>query len=454
MDRDNIYVLKLLKDSSLPFNGIFLDKKLFIKHGFNKNNLNAELVMGSLSLKVIISPCIIKENLLFVSTSIMKQLNLPDYIKLNVNITDNKIRIGPILGLFAKENTLEHLMHGHFVNRLSNYCGHEGILLFYFSYKEIDLQKLRINGFLYNFTRKLWEKRFLPLPDVIYNKGVKTFPTSQRARIERLLTIFEKLGIKKINSQHDFDKWETYCKLNKLEDMASFLPETVLYNSIKDLGLMTGKHNTVFAKGCRGNNGREVIKIVKENEDFLFSFVTFNKLISSKVSSLIELEKRLFNILGKNKFILQQGINVIKANGNAADVRALLQKDINNKWNITNIAIRIAAQHMPVTSTNTGSSVYRFEEGLQKCGLNEREIIRINDDCRHFLGLFLKALESEFGPFGEIGIDLAIDENDQLWFIECNANPAKTVAMLSGSDEEKQLTFLNPLLYAKYLTGF
>ncbi len=453
MGMDNVYLQKLVEDPGLPSDRVHLSRKLFIKHGFYNSIIGTELKLGSLSLSISIFPGD-TEGVISVSTSIMKQLDLPDSIKLNISIGDNKIRLGPLLGMFAKENTLEQLRYKLFVSKLKNYCQQEGIILIYFSHKEIDLQKMRINAFIYNFKNKVWENRFLPFPDVLYNTGIKSFPNDQRAKIERLLPVLERLGIKKINSQHDFDKWETYCKFQKIPEITPYLPKTVLYNNISDLDLMLNKYDTVFAKGCRGNNGREVIKIIKINHHYNYSFINFNKLIRGKASCLAELEERLLNIFGRKTFILQQGIDVINANENAADIRVLLQKDINNNWNITNMALRIAAKHMPVTSTVTGANAYRIEEGLLKCGLNDTEIKIIKTKCWDFLYLFLKALEKEFGSFGETGVDLAIDRNFKLWFIECNANPAKTVAMLTGTKEEKKLSLLYPLLYAKFLAGF
>jgi hypothetical protein len=268
------------------------------------------------------------------------------------------------------------------------------------------------------------------------------------------MSIFKKLGVKKINSREYFDKWETYCKFKEVPEMKPFLPETVLYNNLKDLEYMTSKYRTVFAKGCRGNNGREVVKIVNNNGVYAYSIYTFDRLVQGRVEEAVELAKRLLNIMGKKRFILQQGIKVINVDGNTADIRALLQKDTNNSWQITNLALRVAAKHVPVTSTITGSHVYRLEKGLQMCGLDEALINKVKNNCRDFLELFGKTLESEFGPFGETGVDLAVDESGKLWFIECNANPAKTVALLSGSREEKHLSLLYPLQYAKYLAGF
>lgn len=453
MSRENVYVQKLEICKKLPLNSIILNESLFIKHSFALFNSQAELILGSLHLMVLIKPGPEKD-VLAVSTNIMEQLNLPDSSKLNVSITGNKIRLGPILGVFVKENTLLSLNRRQYFSKINNLCGDEGIILSYFFYKEVDLQKMRINSFIYNFSKRSWEKRLLPIPDVIYNRGIASFPPNQRARIEHLLSIFGKLGVKKINSRHFFDKWETYIELKKTLHIASHLPETVSYQSIKDLDYMTAKYNILFAKGCRGNNGREVIKIVSNDEGFVYSYYTANNLIKGKVAGLMELEKRLFYLFGKKGFILQEGIDVINYEGNAADIRALLQKDIDNNWNITNIALRIAANHIPVTSTAAGSDVYRLEEGLQKCGLNNTQITHIKQDCRLFLNLFLNALESMFGPFGETGVDLAVDKKHKIWFLECNANPAKTVAMRSGNKEEKHLAVLYPLLYTKYLAGF
>lgn len=147
-------------------------------------------------------------------------------------------------------------------------------------------------------------------------------------------------------------------------------------------------------------------------------------------------------------------IDVLSVKENATDIRCLLKKDQHGLWNITSWPVRVAANNSPVTSTVTGSRVYPLDEGLKICGLSVEEILSVKKKCLEFLTLFLEALETEFGPFGEIGIDLAVDKNYNLWYLECNANPAKTATKIAGTEEEKRLSLVYPLRYARYLAGF
>ncbi|WP_374701241.1 YheC/YheD family protein [Thalassobacillus sp. C254] len=36
-----------------------------------------------------------------------------------------------------------------------------------------------------------------------------------------------------------------------------------------------------------------------------------------------------------------------------------------------------------------------------------------------------KKIEESYGRFGEMGIDIGIDQGGNLWIIECNAKPGK-----------------------------
>ena len=53
-----------------------------------------------------------------------------------------------------------------------------------------------------------------------------------------------------------------------------------------------------------------------------------------------------------------------------------------------------------------------------------------------------------------MGIDFGLDQQGGIWFIESNAKPAKDSLYQSFDRKTIQSSFLNPLEYAKYLSGF
>jgi hypothetical protein len=63
-------------------------------------------------------------------------------------------------------------------------------------------------------------------------------------------------------------------------------------------------------------------------------------------------------------------------------------------------------------------------------------------------------LENNYGPLGELGIDLGLDRNGHLWYIESNPKPGRRVFILIGEPETRRKTIIRPLEYAMSLAGF
>ncbi|MGI6142823.1 MAG: YheC/YheD family protein [bacterium] len=57
------------------------------------------------------------------------------------------------------------------------------------------------------------------------------------------------------------------------------------------------------------------------------------------------------------------------------------------------------------------------------------------------------------GPFGELGLDLAIDEEGVIWFIEANTKPDKDLVVGLDNIDEIHSQYLAIFEYAGYLCG-
>jgi D-alanine-D-alanine ligase-like ATP-grasp enzyme len=136
-------------------------------------------------------------------------------------------------------------------------------------------------------------------------------------------------------------------------------------------------------------------------------------------------------------------------------MRATVQRDGNGVLDITACPVRVGKAGMPITSTRSGSQVYRFEDFFRKLlNYSNEEINILTEKVNEFLITAYKCIEDSYGTFGEIGIDFAIDKNKNIWFIECNAKPGKDTVYLSYDEDTVKKAFLNPLEYSKYLCGF
>ncbi|MDM5191077.1 YheC/YheD family protein [Bacillus sp. DX4.1] len=97
-------------------------------------------------------------------------------------------------------------------------------------------------------------------------------------------------------------------------------------------------------------------------------------------------------------------------------------------------------------------TIDRFDDFFtNNMGYSDDKISELKGRLEKFLVNVYEKIESVYGRFGEIGIDIGIDTKGHLWFIECNAKPGKN-SLWVQDEETIDRAFLNPLEYAKFIT--
>lgn len=400
-------------------------------------------------------------NVIMLSKDIMDELNICEGMEVSVKLDDNILSLGPLVGLITNSKTLKNILDGTYgpkIDQTMKAAKEANVFLYFFTIYDILWAESSVNAAVYNPWTDSWENKKMPFPDVIYDRGVAE-GLSER-KMEWVLDIRERLnylnGLRKINAQHYFDKWDLHYRLSKHKEMKKYLPETVLYKgNIEDLKPMIDKYSTIYLKACIGSNGRNVIRVKKVNKSS-YEYDHFrSKLIRENTDNLSDVSKAAEEYMHNREYIIQQGIDVLTYQDNKVDVRVLVQKDGSGKWRITNMPVRIAVDNSPVTSTKSGSNVYKFDDAfLNIFKLDYEQVKSIKKSIYELIYTAVNTIEKEFGPFGELGIDVAIDKNYGLWFLESNSKPAKDTIIKSGSEEDIRSAFLPPFEYARYLSGF
>lgn len=399
------------------------------------------------------------KNRVEIPANLADTLGLSEGMMTNLTIKNSKLCLGPVLGVFVSAGQIRkaNLQNPHFrLTELMKANIEAKTILYYFSVRDVDFEKQRINGTYYNKKTCNWTKRCFPYPDVLYDRGggVLRSQALQSARIRRQLQANGEL--KKINPLYYFDKWDVYQQLVKNRSMLSYLPHTVLYRSAKDLHTMLQLHAAIYIKECRSNNGKGVFR-ARKLPFGMFELVYYRKkLVTSVYGSFVQLVKNLNALLEDRKIILQAAIDVMKVNNCNVDFRALVQRDGNGTMEIGVSPARIGKIGYPVTNTNSGASVYHFEDFLRSHlhSMDERSQEDLRRRIENFLSTCFTAVEEAFGTFGEMGIDFALDTNLNVWFIECNAKPGKDALYRVYDQEHVKRAFLNPLQYGKYISDF
>ncbi|OWZ82783.1 YheC/YheD family protein [Natranaerobius trueperi] len=451
-------------------------KTLWVPHRIYKLLDNPNHIDFQVSINKITVTCCKgnDDNKIFIPKYIAQQMGLSDKLITNLIVHNNQIHLGPVIGVFVSNGRVRKAKKQHIHFRFIEMVkGNQeaNAILYFFSVKDVDFKNQRIYGTHYNKNVKKFEEKSFPYPDILYDRGGGTLK-SQKIISQRIRNELNKTAAPlKINSRYFFDKWDVYNHLVKDKEMSSYSPKSILYNSQNDLIDIFKLNSTIYIKSCYGNNSNGIARVTRaENSSSIFRKL-YDRLISKKFSnsnfelmysnnkiltkyfySFDQLINELNRLFQNSKAILQEEIDVIKVDGCNIDLRTEVQRNSEGKIELGPYMVRKGNKANHVTSTRSGGLVYSFDDFFRnKLNYSDKTIAQIKERISKFLLKSFNAIESIYGPFGEIGIDFAIDNNLNIWFIECNAKPGKDTIYLVCDNNTIYRSFSNPLNYGKYL---
>lgn len=396
-------------------------------------------------------------NTVKLSPSLFDQLGINQGISCNLRIENNTIHLGPVIGIFTSRRYIQQLSlqlpsfrstEIEKANHLAN------TILYYFCINDIDGKQLQIRGTYYDPRNKKWRLNTFPFPNVLYDRRSGRVSTTNK-RHRQIGEELKKLPIKKINSVHYFDKLDLHQTLHKDEEVRDYLPVTKPYKKLSDLANMMKQSQAVYIKSCIGSMGKRVMRIEKgSRKGYICSFYT-DRLVQQRVNSLRSAHRIIRFFFSEDKVLIQRAINLLQFHGGNIDMRATVQRNGKGELEINSITVRLGQINSPITSTRSGSKVLRFEDFLKRLTwLRRKKIQQLKARVETFLFTIYTRIEQSYGTFGEMGIDFGLDKKGRIWFIESNAKPAKDSLYQSFDRKTIQSSFLNPLKYAKYASGF
>lgn len=452
MNEENItIIIKIYENNFSDYNVVTLPVRIFNQIS---NNKKTRMKAGSLEVDVTCHRNNSK-NIIELPNSLVEAFGLCKDKAINVVIKGKKICLGPFIGIFSSNGLVNkaNAQNPHFrMIETMNANKDVNAIVYYFTIKDVDFYTKRIIGTYFDYDKERWEKKYFPYPDILYDRGGGALK-SQKIISDYIRKELEKnKKLIKINSRYFFDKWDLHKELIQYENMRQYLPLTVLWTKQDDLLQMLHKSDVLYVKDCLGSNGIGVARIIKfSDKDYELSHF-FNRTYKYYLSSFDELLDTIDTIFEGKKVIIQSGINLLQLDNRNIDMRATVQKNENGKLIVTAFPVRLGKLDCPITSTRSGSSVYRLGDFFKESfNYSQEEVDKLQKRITHFLLTCFNCLEDIYGNFGELGIDYALDQSGKIWFIECNAKPGKDTVYLSYDKCTIKKAFQNPLDYGKYL---
>ena len=151
-----------------------------------------------------------------------------------------------------------------------------------------------------------------------------------------------------------------------------------------------------------------------------------------------------------DRWLVQQPIRLAQFRGRPLDVRVNVQKDGFGRWCIAGHVVRIAPD---ARSAVTRRGDYRSAEPVLK-QLWPRRVQDVIEAMNAVSVDACRLLERRLGFMGDVGVDIALDEEARSWFIEANPRPCHSLRTADQLEPAFWAKVFNPLLYAAHLAGF
>lgn len=403
------------------------------------------------SLRVKTSSSRLNKNTVHMNPSLMKKAFLEEDRKYGINFKRNEIYIGPVIGIVALKIDSKKRPYGNqttFFQEIIASSRKLGQICFAFYFSDIDWKKKIVNGYYHNNSG--WHRGKFPLPDVVYPRS--KFYTPHMADSRRRL---KQAGIKILNPQM-VGKWEAYRVFKRNPDMLPYLPETRFINSFRQVEIMAKKYRAIYLKPVNGTKGKNIIRVTRNRKSpgYFYQYHCNSGLCKGSASDLVQLRKKLRPVMTGKSYLVQKEINLLCYEGGIVDIRVMVQKDHNGKWEVTGMACRVGKPGAITSNISGGGSGMRVETALSKSFFSKKQVDQIIETIVFVAITAVKSVEDYLGNCGEAGVDIGVDKYGKVWFIEANLRPARRVFSLIGETETRQKSIETPLLYARYLAGF
>lgn len=321
-----------------------------------------------------------------------------------------------------------------------------GIRVFVFSPRQVDFDTRNTIG--YEYRDGVWQTRSFPLPSLIYDRCfMGPAYRNYKPFIEKLQNDpqirFMGRGLS--------GKWEVYKMLECLPELNKWLPDTKPL-SINDLLERLNTDQPVIIKPMSGTHGYGVVRIVKRTNQYEATGRSrrTNVPFHRSFKSLAGLRQFLQSFTAGLKFIIQPYLSLSTKDGVPFDVRVLVQKNGEGEWETTGKAVRLGNRQSITSNLHGGGHAVPLNRFLtSQFSADQTAMIEAEIDA--LVSALPPALENHHGSLFELGIDIGVDQQGNVWLIEVNSRPGRAVFRLIEDKNARIRSVTQPIQYANYL---
>lgn len=322
---------------------------------------------------------------------------------------------------------------------------------------------LKRSGWKYNPGQKAWHQIDYPRPGVVLRRS-GTFHQASLPQVTRDLLWFQRDGLLHSLPRLCGNKWHLYQVLKTVDSLRTYLPETALANTAADISEFLHKWRDIYVKPLNGAQGISIYRFYLDRQQVIAVWQrrlvprqterTSNQFRPDTVVESVRLrdDRALRQFCEKflpRTFLLQKTVQLpTTKDGHPFDFRWLVQ--FHPQAEVVARVARVGQAGAVTTNIHTGGKGVDASEVLSALRGTRGTVCTQSLDQAALQ--IAQTLYDKYGPYAEVGIDLALGPNDDVSFFEVNPTPGRRMLRsIRGNVRELSLAYL--IEYAKNASG-
>jgi hypothetical protein len=394
---------------------------------------------------------------LYLSAGVRQSIKVPKTGSVYVlNTGNNEVKLGPLVGILSDSGIRSESNpfggRTEFIKQIIR-SGEHKAYLFGFTPHDINWNQETVNGYFLN-PQGGWSRKIVPLPDVVYNR----LPNRQAETSGSINALRERFVRHKIPffNWSFFNKADVYKLLDNDPEALNHLPESVSGPTADNIKELLEKHQFLYLKPTAGSLGAGIYRLTyhpkrgyfaryrKNGQNVLLRFSNFQSLMRMLQA------KHGSNL---NQYVIQQGIRLVEIDSCPLDFRFHMHKNGKNEWVPAGIGAKKAGRGSVTTHVKNGGSLMTPEQALSRTFGDQAEAVL--DKAKEAAVKISEAIERNYPHrLGELGLDIGIDKDGEVWMFEANAKPGRSIYKHPALRSEGRASVSYIIEHCLYLSRF
>lgn len=317
-------------------------------------------------------------------------------------------------------------------------------------------------GWRYDQELKRWVLKPIRQPDVIIRRS-GTFSPQSLPQVVQDLNSFKSEGKLHTLPRVCGNKWSLYQVMKSDPELARRFPQTVLARSAREVYRLVQQKGDVYIKPVAGAQGVQVYHLFLQGNKVVASWEkkvrspfdeeklrgNFETYVVSESFARLDAFERFWQQTRLRQCLVQDTVVLPRtADNEPFDLRWLVQNC--QDYTVVARVARIGRHGSVTTNIHTGAKAMAAENVLATAGgLDSESVLQELDQVALRVA---RHLETKYGRFAEVGIDMAVQSDGRVFVFEANPTPGRRMLRSLGGDVRK-LSLMCLVEYAMRATG-